>query len=145
MEKKTNKLTWNNFEIKVVYHGDKKAIYLENKNIDNFNHNIITIKNIDTKNKISYSYWSNIENPYIENEIDILKAFLIIIQDTINSEKDYNIFIQNFNYEDNKTSKKIYQHILNNAKKFKKIYLNDIFKLNNEIKEYISNIENHNN
>jgi len=131
-EQTTNKATFKNFEIKASYKGTKKADWSS----DNFNNHMITIKNIETEQKITFEFWASIAHPVLCREYDILNAFYCFVSDAVSGEYSFSEFCSDLGYdEDSRTAEKIYRKCKKQLEKLHKIYDGDIYDLSNELQE----------
>lgn len=128
----SSKATFKNFEIKASYKGNKKWDCDGN----NFNNHMITVKNIDTDQKITFEYWASIANPELKKEYDILNAFYCFVSDAVGADGTFENFCSEFGYDsDSRAAEKIYKKCIKQLEKLKKIYDGDIFILANELSE----------
>ncbi len=131
-EQETNKATFKQFEIKASYKGNKKADWSQ----DNFNNHMITVTNLETKQKIRFEFWASIAHPMLKTEHDILNAFYCFVSDAISGNYSFEEFCSDFGYDtDNRQAEKIYRKCIKQYDRLSKIYDGDIYDLANELQE----------
>lgn len=86
------KTNYKNFEITAVYAGDKCSPW----NKSNYNYYKISVKNTETRKRISFDFWCSIAHPEIENENDILESFYCFLNDATSGDYDIDDFYNEF-------------------------------------------------
>ena len=81
------KTNYKNFEISASYVGDKVSPW----DTRNYNYHKITVKNIETKKRISFDFWCS-----IETADDILAAFYCFLSDATAGDYDIDDFYNEF-------------------------------------------------
>ncbi len=131
-EQETNKATFKQFEIKASYKGNKKAEWSQ----DNFNNHMITVTNLETKEKIRFEFWASIAHPMLKTEHDILNAFYCFVSDAISGNYSFDEFCSEFGYDtDSRQAEKIYRKCIKQYDRLSKIFDGDIYDFANELQE----------
>lgn len=129
------KATFKQFEIKANYKGTKKAEWSDNRH-QNFNNHMVTIKNIETEQKITFEFWASIAHPVLNKEYDILNAFYCFVSDAVSGSESFENFCSELGYDsDSRTAEKIYRKCKKQLEKLNRIYDGDIYDLVNELQD----------
>ncbi len=127
-----NKATFKNFTVKATFKGDKKATWSDN----NFNNNMVTITNNETKRRVSFEFWGNMMSPELKSEYDLLNAFYVFVCDAVSGTDNFESFCREFDYDnDSRAAEKIYNKCKKSTVKLLKIYDGDLYDLLNELGE----------
>lgn len=133
-EQETNKATFKQFEIKASYKGNKKAEWSQ----DNFNNHMVTVTNLETKEKIRFEFWASIAYPVLKTEYDILNAFYCFVSDAVSGNYSFEQFCSEFGYDtDSRQAEKIYRKCIKQYDRLSKIFDGDIYEFANELQEVV--------
>lgn len=130
------KTTYKNYTIKSEYKGDKAAPWGVNWKQENWNRNIIHVRNTKTKTSIRFDFWGSIVSPELQSPYDLKNAFYCFISDAISGLASFDDFCSEFGYNtDSRTAEKIWKSCKKSTEKAKRIIDEDIYDFANELQK----------
>jgi len=97
---------------------------------------MITVTNLETKEKIRFEFWASMAHPIIKTEYEILNAFYCFVGDAVSGSYDFEEFCSELGYNiDSRQAEKIYKKCIKQNDKLSKIYDGNIYDLINELQE----------
>lgn len=129
------KATFNEFTVSSTYTGSKAALWDES----NYNHNRVTVWDIETRKRTSFDFWGSIANPELESEYDTLNAFYCFVSDALSGAETFPDFCREFGYDDDsRKARKAWNACRRSLAKLRRVsgYSDDeIYSLINELSE----------
>lgn len=102
------KYTFNDFEVKACYTGNKPAPWDNGR--ENWNHHTVLVKSTETGKRTSFDFWASIMNPHLSSEYDVLNAFYCFVSDAVSGLESFSDFCREFGYdEDSRSAEKIWK------------------------------------
>lgn len=125
--------THRTYMINAQYKGDKPSGW----DGQNWNHHIITVKNLKTGKRTSFDFWASIARPHLSTKDDILGAFRCFLDDCVCGLESFEDFCADLGYDtDSRRAEATWKACRRSAEKFKRISTDDIYDLINSLDDY---------
>lgn len=113
------KTTYENFIISSKFVGEKPAPWSDDIGRKNYNHNKVTVKNIDNGKSTTFDFWCSLLRPELETESDLLDAFYCFVSDALLGWQSFVEFCNEMGYDsDSRKAEKIWKACEKNYNKF---------------------------